>query len=422
MVEKIPNSKTFILKNGTTIVVEEIKNLRTVSIGILVGAGNIYENKNNSGISHFIEHMIFKGTKNMSALDIVSKIDGIGGKINAYTSKEFTFFYVIVEDKHFSTAAQILSDIFLNSLFNEKDIELEKKVILEEIKLHKDSPETEIHDIFAQTALKNHPLGMPILGTEESIKNISRESIKSYLKSVYLPKNIIISVAGNIKAKNVLNFFSPIFSKKNESNKKLSSPAIEIKSNCSLKTKNTEQIHFVIGTKGPMFNDEKKYTYSILDNILGSTMSSRLFQEIREKRGLAYSIQSYLQSFRQTGLFCIYAGTKKDTFEQTLYLILEEMKKIKKDGITDEELNRAKESDKGALVLRLESSKSRMSYLATSQFYFNRIVPVDELTRKIDRIKKEDIVELANEIFIKDYICLSVIGNIKKLPMTEFKV
>lgn len=422
MRNKTPNSKTIKLENGLKIVIEELPHLRSVSLGILVGAGSIFENSQNQGVSHFIEHMMFKGTKNMTALQIAEKIVGIGGVINASTGKESTLYYCVVEDKHFITAAEVLTDILLNSLFNSNDISLEKKVILEEIRLYEDTPDVQIHDLAISNALQNHPLGNSILGTKEIVNNFSRDDLLSYFNDVYAADNIIVSVAGNIKTKQVLDFFKKNFNISRRHKKTPSTKLATIYPKLFLKTKNTEQVHFVLGTIGPSHLDEKRYHYLILDTILGGTMSSRLFQEIREKRGLAYSIESNVQSFKQIGLFTIYAGTKKETFIKTLELVLNELGKIKNDGVTLEELNRAKEYAKGVMVLQLESSKNRMVYLAKSEYNYNRVISIDEKIEKIDKIKVEEISQLAKEIFDKKYLNLTVIGNIKKLPFKTLKI
>lgn len=422
MKKPIPDAKIETLDNGIRIITEELPHLRSVSLGIIAGAGASLENKTNSGVSHFIEHMLFKGTDSRNAFQIASEIDGVGGKLNAFTGKEYTCYYAVVEDKHFGVAADVLSDMLLNSLFKEEDIALEKNVVLEEIKMYEDTPDEQIHDLFMSTALKGHSLGNPILGTEESVRNFNREAALSYMKSVYSPQNLIISVAGNITGDKAADLFSGYFGKVSGQNGLDAGAVPEMSPNIKLKSKNTEQVHFVVGTKGMRHTDDRKYALSLLDNLLGGTMSSRLFQEIREKRALAYSIHSFSQGFKNSGLFSVYAGTKKETFEQTLSLILEEFKKIKKGEINREELSRSKEYVKGSMVLALESSRNRMSYIAKSLFYHDRIVPIDEVVEKIDAVTFEDVTSIANELFVDKYLNLAVIGDLKKLPFKEIKV
>lgn len=410
------------LDNGLRIVAEELPHLRSVSIGLVVGAGAVLENEKNSGISHFIEHMMFKGTNKRSSFQIASEIDGVGGKLNAFTGKEYTCYYAVVEDRHFGTAADVLSDMVLNSLFKEEEIALEKNVVLEEIGMYEDTPDEQIHDLSMATALKGHGLGKPILGTKESVKKFDREAVLSYIKSIYSPKNTIISVAGNIPSEEVTDLLGSLFGKSSGKDVSPANTVPKISSNVNLKSKKTEQVHFVLATKGLKHTDDKKYALSLLDNILGGTMSSRLFQEIREKRALAYSVHSFSQGFKDTGLFSIYAGTKKETFEETLSLILKEIKKIKSGGITLEELSRSKEYVKGSMVLALESSRNRMSYMAKSMFYYDRIVPIDEVVDNIDNVRMEEIVSMADEIFSDEYISLAVIGDLKKLPVKEIRI
>ena len=422
MAKPIPDAEIVTLNNGIRIVVENIPHLRSVCIGLVAGAGTVQEDLKDSGISHFIEHMMFKGTAKRSAFDIASQIDGVGGKMNAFTGKEYTCYYAVVEDKHFGVAADVLSDMFLNSLFREEDIVLEKNVVLEEIRMYEDTPDEQIHDLFMATALKGHRLANPILGTQESVKGFARGSISAYMEKAYAPQNLIISVAGNISPKEACRTIEEMFSKKTGRNGISDGPEPKISANISLKTKKTEQVHFIVGTKGIRHTDDRKYILAILDNILGGSMSSRLFQEIREKRALAYSVHSFTQGYKNSGIFGVYAGTKKDTFMETFSLILAEIKKIKDGGISPEEADRAKEYVKGSMVLALESSRNRMSYIAKSLFYYGRIVPIDEVVEKIDAVTFEDVASIANELFVDKYLSLAVIGDLKELPFKEIRI
>jgi predicted Zn-dependent peptidase len=422
MHKPVPDAQTTTLSNGIRIVVEEIPHLRSACIGFVAGAGAANENKEQCGISHFIEHMMFKGTEKRSAFEIASEIDGVGGKLNAFTGKEYTCYYAVVEDKHFGVAADVLSDMLLGSLFKDSEIKLEKNVVLEEIKMYEDTPDEQIHDLFMATALKGHGLGNPILGTEQSVNGFDRNKVLSYIKDVYSPENIIISVAGNIAAEEASGSLSRLFGGLSGSHAIPKGAAPEISANIHLKKKKTEQVHFILGTKGMRHTDERKYSLALLDNLLGGTMSSRLFQEIREKRALAYSVHSFTQGFKDAGIFGIYAGTKKETFEKTLSLILDEIRKVKAGQISSAELSRAKEYVKGSMVLALESSRNRMSYIAKSLFYYDRIVPIDEVVEKIDAVTFEDVTAVAGELFVDKYMNLAVIGDLDKLPFKEIKV
>lgn len=422
LAKKIPDAKIETLDNGIRVVIEELPHLRSVSVGLVVGAGAVCEEKRNMGISHFIEHMMFKGTEKRSAFEIARELDSIGGKLNAFTGKEYTVYYAVVEDRHFKVATDVLSDMFLNSLFKEEEIDLERNVVLEEIKMYEDTPDEQIHDVFASTILQDHSLGNTILGSEITVGGIKRKDIKEYLQKAYTPENLIISVAGNIKKAEAIKFFNKTFKDLSGKSEIKIPPVPEIKKNIRLKSKKTEQVHLIIGSKGVAQTDEERYTFTLLDNILGGSMSSRLFQEIREKRALAYSIYSFNQGFKGAGIFNIYAGTRKENFEQVIELITQEMAKIKRDGITKDEMERAKEFVKGSMVLGLESSNNRMNYIAKSLFYYDRIIPIDEIFEKIDLVKAEDIVTIANKLFVDKYMNLAVIGDFEELPIKEIRI
>lgn len=414
----IPNAKKHIIENGLQIVTEQIPSMRSVAMGILVGAGSGNETKDESGYSHFIEHMAFKGTKKRSAFEIAHALDSVGGKINAYTGKEQTVFYSVVLDKHIDIAIDVLTDILFNSRFDPNDIELEKGVVLEEIKMYEDTPDELIHDLFAEKILHGHPIGKPTIGTRKIIKSIKRDSIRKYQKKWYTPDNIIISLAGAIP-KDVINKLKPYLGKWH--NKKAPRPQtfLKIKGSISLKKKKIEQVHLCLGVKGLSQRDEDRYPYAILDNILGGSMTSRLFQEVREKRGLAYSIFSTSSPFKDFGITYVYAGTSQENLVQVVDLILEQFRSIKKHGVKKSELTRAKEFLKGTLVLGLESTAARMSWLAKSEFYYNRIITIDEIFKKVDKATQDDIIRLANKFFRDEFLTLAVIGNIAELPIKE---
>jgi predicted Zn-dependent peptidase len=416
----IPNAQISKLNNGLTVVTEEIPSLRSVSMGILVGAGSGNEVAKESGISHFIEHMTFKGTQKRSAFEIAHALDAVGGKVNAYTSKEVTVFYAVVLDKHINVAIDVLCDILLNSTFDPRYMETEKSVVLEEIKMYEDTPDELVHDFFAEKILHGHPIGKPTIGLNETVKAIQRGDILDYRQRWYAPENTIVSIAGAIPP-NVVDKLRPYLEK--WSGKNLSTPSTlpEIKGSINLKKKKTEQVHLCLGVKGPSQIDEDRYPYAILDNILGGSMSSRLFQEVREKRGLAYSIFSTSSPFRHFGIAYVYAGTSKENLSKVIDLVLEQFTKIKKEGVTKEELEKARENLKGTLVLGLESTSSRMSWLAKSQFYYDRIMTIDEIFEKVDKVTNDDITRLANQYFRDEYLTLAVIGDMDRLPVKELR-
>jgi len=411
----IPNSKKITLDNGLRIIIEEIPAVRSVCMGILVGTGSGNEEEKESGLSHFIEHMTFRGTKKRSAFEIAHTLDAVGGKMNAFTSKEVTAYYSVILDKHIDIAIDVLSDIVLNSVFDEKLMELEKQVVLEEIKMYEDTPDEQIHDFFDQKILHGHPVGRPTIGLAKTVKSFSQKDIHNYLKKWYNPKNTIIALAGALPP-DTIEKIKQVFGSWESSGQTLAAKIPTIAGSLNLKHKKTEQVHLCLGVKGVSQVDDDRYPYAVLDNILGGCMSSRLFQEIRENRGLAYSIYSTSSPFRNFGVSYVYAGTSTKNLAKVVELILEQFRLMKKTGVTAEELNRAKEFIKGSLVLGLESTSSRMSWLAKSEFYHNRVTTIDEIFEKVEKVSQEQIIELANKYFQDKYLTLAVIGDLKKLP------
>jgi len=415
----IPQVEKTTLDNGLRIVTESIPTLRSAAMGILVGAGSGDELEGEEGLTHFIEHMAFKGTPRRTAFQIAEELDSVGGKFNAYTSKEQTVYYTVVLDRHLNVSADVLSDIFLNPLIDQKDVDLEKGVILEEINMYEDTPDELIHDLFADTILHGHPLGKPTIGTKESVKSFKQESFLNYRKRLYTPDNVVISAAGNISHKevvdNILLYFKDIKGKKTKHQQIEPKISGEIR----IREKKTEQIHLCLGVKGLSQNDEDRYVFSMMESILGGSMSSRLFQEIREKRGMAYAVYSTSSPFRDFGIFYVYAGTEKKNLKNVIELTLEEFTKMKKSGLTEVEMKRAKEHLKGSMVLGLESSASRMSYIMRSEFYHDRIITIDEIFQKIDKVTNDDIVRIANKFFKDEYLTLTIIGDLKESPITK---
>ncbi|MGB9613433.1 MAG: M16 family metallopeptidase [Candidatus Margulisiibacteriota bacterium] len=414
----IPQARKFVLPNGIRILTEEIPTLRSVAMGVMVGTGSGNEWDKEAGISHFIEHMAFKGTKKRTAFEIAHALDAVGGKMNAYTSKEVTMYYAVVLDKHIDIMIDVLCDIYLNPIYDPKELETEKGVILEEIKMYEDTPDELIHDYFAEQILHGHPLGKPTIGFAETVKATTRDDILEYRKRRYSPKNMIIALAGAIP-ENVINKLEPYFEGYQGEEIPLNQPQPEIRGVISLKSKKTEQTHLCLGVRGPSQLDDDRFAFAVLDNVLGGSMSSRLFQEVREKRGLVYAIFSTTSPFRDFGLAYAYAGTSKENLKQVVELILEQFSKIKKEGLTKEELEKGKEYIKGTMVLGLESTSSRMSYMAKSEFYYNRVITIDEVFEKVDKVTQEDIVRLANQYFRDEYLTLAVIGDLEELPVKE---
>lgn len=418
----IPQAEITILPNGSKVITENIPSLRSAALGVMVGAGSGDELPDEAGLTHFIEHMAFKGTPKRTAFQIAESIDAVGGKINAYTGKEYTVYYSVVLDKHLDVATDVLSDIFLNPLLRNEDIEMEKGVVLEEINMYEDTPDELVHDLFAQTILHDHPLGKPTLGSKASVSGFRRESFLKYRSRLYQPDNLIVAAAGNLEHQKVVDLCQSFFSGFSGSMSKPALPQPIIKSEIKLKTKKTEQTHLCLGVKGPSQTSEDRYSFTVMDTILGGSMSSRLFQEVREKRGLAYAIFSTGMPFRDFGIFYAYAGCDKKNLGQVVELVLNQFKLMKSEGITDKELERGKEHLKGNLVLGMESSPSRMNWLAKSYFYYGRVMTVEEVFEKIDRVTREDIIQLANDYLKNEYLTLTVIGDLDKLPLTRLVI
>lgn len=385
-------------KNGVRIVMENIPAVRSVTIGVWVLTGSRNESQFNNGISHFLEHMFFKGTNTRSPQDIAEAFDSIGGQVNAFTSKEYTCFFAKVLDTHKEYALEILADMFFNSSFDEAEIEREKKVIYEEIKMYEDTPDDIVHDLLAQASYGEHPLGYPILGTEEHLKSFNADTLKNYMKERYIPENVVISVAGNLDdsfaAKIEEHFGSYQFGTDRSEIQKPTFLANNIERN-----KDTEQAHLCLGYNGLPIGDESTYSLVIMNNVLGGSMSSRLFQEVREKQGLAYSVFSFHASFLDNGLLTIYAGTGKDQLPLLEGTINETMGTLIKNGLTDKELMNSKEQLKGNLMLSLESTNSRMSRNGRNEMLLQRHRTLDDMIQEIDAVNHDSIQQVIESIF-----------------------
>lgn len=411
------------LKNGMRIIVEEMPYMKSIAIIFGIGIGSRYEEKKYQGISHLIEHMLFKGTKNRkSTLEISQAIEGIGGAINASTSEENTLLYAKVPQKGFAIAFDVLSDIILNSLMRDGDLQREKKVVIEEIRKCQDIPEELVELLLDKLIWKNQPLGRGILGDEKSICNIQRKNVASYINEFYRPNNIVISVAGNIKKEEVMLKVKEYFEemKKNRIEKYL--PAYNKQENfqIGIKYKKTNQTHLCFGFPAISRMHPDRYSMDLMNVILGSGLSSRLFQEIRVKRSLAYDIHSYVQYFNDTGSFNIYAGVDSSRLKKSIKVILEELKKIRENDLSEEELIKAKEMYKGALSLGLESTLNQAFWLGNKLLLYGRPFTEDEVRKKIEEVKVKDVIKSARNIFIKNKINLSIVGPFKEKNKEEF--
>ncbi|MFC5712100.1 M16 family metallopeptidase [Thalassorhabdus alkalitolerans] len=407
------------LDNGVRIVSEQIESLRSVSIGIWVGTGSRNEEKEENGISHFLEHMFFKGTEKRNPQEIAESFDQIGGQVNAFTSKEYTCFYAKVLDEHAPKALDVLSDMFFHSTFDTEELVKEKNVVLEEIKMVDDTPDDIVHDILGEASYGNHPLGLPILGTADTLNAFSRETLQGYLERYYTGENVVISIAGNIK-EDMIDQISSIFSelKPKGADKNIEKPAFL--TNKMAREKETEQAHLCLGYPGVPAGDESIYALALLNNVLGGSMSSRLFQEIREKRGLAYSVFSYHSSFQDNGMLTIYGGTAPDHLDELFDATVNCIKDLRKKGLTKKELTNGKEQLKGNLMLSLESSNSRMSRNGKNELLLGYHRSLDEVIQQINKVTEEDVRKVASEVFTDDF-SLSLISPTGRFPSSLSK-
>lgn len=397
--------------------------MKSVAIVFGIGTGSRYEIQKYQGISHLIEHMLFKGTnKRKSTLEISQVIEGIGGEINASTSKEITHIYAKVPQKQFKTAFDVLADIILNSVMREDDLRKEKNVIIEEIKKYEDIPEELVEILLDRIMWKNHPLGRSVLGDEKSVSNIQRENLLSYKNRFYCPNNLVISVAGNIKIAEVILQIEKYFKRteKGEIEKYLPVKDNQKTTQIGIKFKKSKQTHLSFGFPGISRLDSDKYSLDLLDIILGSGLSSRLFQKIRVEKSLAYDIHSFVQYFNDTGSFNIYAGISSNKIKETIQTILEELNKIEEDVLKEDELRKAKEMYKGVLSLSLESTLSNAFWLGNRMLLYGRPSTFDEIKGKIEEVKVKDIQRMAQNIFTKDKINLSIVGPFKEKDREEY--
>jgi len=397
--------------------------MKSVAIVFGIGVGSRYETPKYQGISHLIEHMLFKGTnKRKSTLEISQIIEGIGGEINASTSKETTHLYAKVPQEQFKTAFDVLADIILNSLMREEDLRKEKNVVIEEVKKYQDIPEELVEILLDKIIWKNHPLGRPVLGDEKSVSNIQREDLLSYISKFYRPNNLVISVAGNIKTADVILQVEEYFKIMEKGKIKNYLPAKDNQKNTQIgiKFKKSSQTHLSFGFPGISRLDPDRYSTDLLDIILGSGLSSRLFQEIRVKKSLAYDIHSFIQYFNDIGSFNIYAGIDSSKLRETIQTILEELNKIKDNNLKEDELRKAKEMYKGALSLSLEGTLSRAFWLGNRMLLYGRPSTFDEIKEKIEEVKVKDIQKMAQNIFSKDKINLSIVGPFKRKDKEEY--
>jgi predicted Zn-dependent peptidase len=402
-----------VLDNGTRIVSERLEHYRSISLGIWVDVGSRDEVTADNGISHFIEHMVFKGTHKRDSLQIAKELDAIGGLSNAFTGKEHTCFHSKVLDKHFPQLAEILSDIFLNPLFDSTDMGRERQVILQEINMLEDTPDEHIHILFNRLFWADHPIGMSVLGTGESVAAISRETITSHIERFYTPNRIIIAAAGNIDHDGLVAFFKPLFdSMRSEEGGGPTRSAPKTNAGLSCNTKDLEQAHICLGGRASPLKSDLRFACAIFNTMLGGNMSSRLFQEIRENRGLAYSVYSFLSAYIDTGLLGVYVGTDPAEVNRVLDLVKKEIRKMQNGGVTQAELDAAREHLVGGIFLGAESTDTRMMRLAKNEYVFGRYMDFDELVSGLEAVTLDEVVAVAKKTFESNQVSLTTLGPV----------
>ena len=404
-----------VLPNGLRILTEAIPSMRSVSFGVWVGIGSRDETPALSGVSHFLEHLLFKGTKRRSALEISSQIEAVGGETNAFTAKEYTCYYARVLDADLPLAIDVVCDLVIDSVLTDADVETERGVILEEIAMHDDEPGDEVHDVFTEAVYGNHPLGRQISGTVASISALTRKQIDGFYRRRYQPSQMVIAAAGNLDhakvVKAVRAAFAGLSAVAEPAPRRSRTTRVPARSGqVVVRNKDTEQAHVVLGCVGYPRQHDNRFALGALNNVLGGGMSSRLFQQIREQRGLAYSVYSFTSQYSDTGLFGVYAGCAPGKVEEVLAITREELARVAQEGISDAEVDRGKGMLKGAVVLGLEDTGSRMSRLGKGELLYDELLSVDEVLRRVDLVTPEMVRQVAGELLSRP-MSLAVIGD-----------
>ncbi len=417
------NLRRTVLPNGLIVLTERMEHLRSVAMGVWIKSGSRCEPAETNGISHFVEHMLFKGTRSRSAQMIAREMDSIGGNLDAFTGKETICFNVKSLSDHVPIALDVLSDLVLNPIFAAPDIERERGVILEEIKIDEDNPDVLVHELFTQSFWKGHPLGWPILGTTKTVRRLDQDKLFEYHNDRFHGGNIVFSAAGNLDHDHFTDAVAAKFSQLagGETLHELSAP--EASAGIVLRNKRSlEQVQICLGVPAPPITDDNRYATLILNTVLGGGMSSRLFQTIREERGMAYSIYSDLSPYRDTGTLCVYAGTSANKALEVVDLVLSEFRKMKDEPLTAEELTRVKDQVRGNILLGLESSNARMANLARQEMYFQQFYSVDEVIARIEDVKAEEVQAMAQRLFDPDRIAVTLLGRLDGIALDRSRL
>jgi predicted Zn-dependent peptidase len=403
-----------VLPNGLVVITESMEHVHSVSVGIWLRSGSRREPPELNGISHFIEHMVFKGTERRTAEDIAREVDRVGGMLDAFTAKEMVCFNTRVLDEHLPKAFDVLSDMVLDPKFADEDIDREKSVVLEEIRMTQDNPEDLVHELFTQNFWSPHPLGKPILGTPETVSTFTKDTLRKWFQTCYAPNNLVITAAGHLKHDELRDLVIERFSKRPAAEDGFEDTLPRPTPHITQRNKQElEQVHICIGVPALPLVDDRRFAISVLNNILGGGMSSRLFQNIRERLGLAYAIFSELNSYRDAGVLSVYAGTSLETAGQLVDCVLEEFRQLKEKPLEEEELRRAKDHLKGATLLSLEGSGQKMTSLARYHMYFNRHFTPQELIALLEGVTAEQVQQIARECFQTGQLAVSIVGDLE---------
>ncbi len=407
-----------VFPNGVRLITETMDHVRSVSVGVWLTRGSRHEPIEHGGIAHFVEHMLFKGTATRSAEDIAQQVDSLGGHLDAFTSKEYAGYYIKVLDEHLPMALDVLSDLVLHPAFKPEDVEREKKVILEEIKMVEDTPDDLVHELFTQSFWDGHPLGRPILGLPDTVNGLTSDVLRSYFNRTYTAGHLVIVAVGNVTHEGMRDLVMPTFGALSASDEQVVEEPPAVVARAQVRVKELEQSHVCLGTSSYPQNHDHRYAAYVLNTMLGGSMSSRLFQNVRERRGLAYAVFSNLAAYRDTGSLTIYAGCADSAVRELVTVVVEELRGMKV-APPDAELRRAKDHLKGSLMLSLESTSSRMSNLARQEMYFDRQFGLDETIQGIERVTAEDVVHVARELFASGSLGATVLGQQDGLELSS---
>jgi predicted Zn-dependent peptidase len=423
MPTEVRDIKKHLLPNGLVVITETMSHVRSVSVGAWVRNGSRRESPEENGLAHFIEHMVFKGTERRSAEAIAREMDSVGGMLDAFTSKEQICFNAKVLDEHLPIAFDVIADLILRPNFDSEDVIKEQQVILEEIKMDLDNPEYLLHEIFTRGFWPEHALGRPILGTPETVKNFHQATLKQRFASWFAPDHLVITAAGNVTHEQVLDLVQKEFGHLQPSGQH--PPHVAPRTGAPIhieKKRDLEQVHLCVGVPSVPLGHEDRFGVAVLNNVLGGGMSSRLFQNIREKRGLAYAVFSELTPYSDAGMLTVYAGSAKETVGQVLDLIVSELRDLKAAPVTDEELTRSKNHLKGSLMLSLESTSARMSNLARQELYFRRFYSLDEILVSIEAVTRQQLQALAQQYFRAEDVAVTVLGNLNGFSLDRSRL